>query len=126
MHDADNLERVQQALNAMADALDAGALPKILSDVKTKEGVNTLVRKGLTGGGGYYDVIPSSEYADKSAKGIALQSLMDKSLMGEQVEKQKERAKEKELIYRHILTRKITAIMPAGMSIFIHLLYCLR
>jgi hypothetical protein len=96
IHDANNLERTQQALRAMADAIEAGNLPKILVDIKTKDNIASLVRKGLEGGG-YYDVIPSSEYADKSEKGIVLQNLLEKSLSGEQIEEQKKRAEAKKI-----------------------------
>jgi len=96
MHDADNLERSQRALNAIADAIEAGALPDILNDIKTKDQVHTLVRKGLESGG-YYDVIPSDKYADTSPKGKALQSLMEGEVSEEQKAKDEERAKQREL-----------------------------
>lgn len=75
-HDANNLERTQRGLRAIADAREAGTLPPILGDVKSPAQVAPLVRKGLENGG-YYDVIPSQKYADSTPKGRALQELID-------------------------------------------------
>jgi hypothetical protein len=79
-HDANNAERAQKAMRAMADAVEAGTLPKVLEGVKTKDQIATLVRKGLLGGG-YYDVIPDPSYADKSPAGKALQGMIERAEM---------------------------------------------
>lgn len=75
--EGNDLERAQQALRAMADAHEAGALPEILKSIMSKSEVLSLVRKGTESGGGYYEVIPSADYKDKSPKGIALQQLLE-------------------------------------------------
>jgi len=89
--EGDDLERAQQALRTLADAHERGTVPPILRELKSKSEVLPLVRKGTTGGGGYYDVIASMEYKDTSPQGKALQDLMEAKpeLRVADVEKQK-------------------------------------
>ena len=89
--EGDDLERAQQALRVLADAHEKGTVPEILRDLKSKSEVLPLVRKGTTGGGGYYDVIASMEYKDRSPQGKALQALMEAKpeLRVADIEKQK-------------------------------------
>lgn len=75
LHDADNWERAQRAMRALAEAHRAGNVPAVLQDVTTKDEILRLVRKS-TLGGGYYDVIPNPEYADNSGAGRALQAMI--------------------------------------------------
>lgn len=78
LHDATNLGRVQQAMRALADAHEAGNVPRELAALRSKDEIHRLVYQG-TENGGYYDVIPSRErYANKSADAKKLQELMDK------------------------------------------------
>jgi hypothetical protein len=74
--EADNLERTQRALRALAGALEAATLPGILADVQGRKDVASLVYKGLKSGG-YYEVIPDPEYRDKSERARWLQSVIE-------------------------------------------------
>lgn len=96
IHDANNLERTQNALMAISDALEAGTLPTILEDIGNKAQIEPLVRKG-TISGGYYDFIPSPDYSNTSPKAKALQGLIEKSLTGEQVADRKALDKRRDL-----------------------------
>jgi protein-L-isoaspartate O-methyltransferase len=95
LHDADNLERTQKGLRALADAYESDSVPPELANVRTKDAVHTLVRKS-TLGGGYYDVIPDPEYADKSPAGRALQRLIERET-AEQSARRAEREKAQEI-----------------------------
>jgi hypothetical protein len=77
LHDAENLERTQRALLALADAHENGTVPDSLRGLRTKDEVRRLVYKG-TEGGGYYDVIPSDKYANTSPEGRLLQGMLEK------------------------------------------------
>lgn len=76
LHDGNNWERAQQALRLLADAHEAGTVPPLLSKVTTKADVFPLVHKGLVGAG-YYDVIPSLDYSNKTPEGRALQTMLE-------------------------------------------------
>ncbi|MHC4608240.1 MAG: methyltransferase domain-containing protein, partial [Planctomycetota bacterium] len=91
-HEANNLERLQKALRAMADALDAGTLPAELEGITKKADIQTLVWKGLKGGG-YYEVIPDPEYRDKSPAGKILQDMIEAAETPEAAEKRAKREK---------------------------------
>ncbi|HUS92412.1 MAG TPA: class I SAM-dependent methyltransferase [Phycisphaerae bacterium] len=80
LHDADNLQRTQRALRALAKAHRDGNIPADLAKLRTKKAVAPLVYKGVQSGGGYYDLVPSTEYSDTSDQGKALQGLLDGSL----------------------------------------------
>ena len=92
--EAANLERTQRALRAIADAIDGGALPDVLANIKTKSDIATLVHKGLRGGGGYYDVIVDHDYRDKSPAGLAIQAMIDGTTDPEREEADRVRALE--------------------------------
>lgn len=77
LHDAENMKRVQAAMRALADAHESGTVPSGLENLRTKDEIHLLVYK-RTLGGGYYDVIPDPEYANKTPQGRALQSLMER------------------------------------------------
>jgi GGDEF domain-containing protein/phospholipid N-methyltransferase len=79
LHDGENMKRVQKAMRALAAAHESGTVPKGLENLRTKDDIYRLVYKGVEGGGGYYDVIPSQEYANKTPQGKALQELMESS-----------------------------------------------
>lgn len=92
LHDGDNMKRVQRAMRALADAHESGTVPKDLANLRTKDEIYRLVYKGVEGGGGYYDVIPSQHYASKTPQGKALQELMEshgKETPAEKTEKEK-------------------------------------
>lgn len=77
LHDGGNIERVQRAMRALADAHDAGTIAPSLAAIRSRDEIHRLVYRGLSGQGGYYDVIPAAqEYANSTAEAIALQSLM--------------------------------------------------
>lgn len=73
--DANQLERVQGAMRAIADARYLGSLPGVLDNVRSKTQVEPLVRKRIDSCG-YYDLFETSEYSDKSDAGVALQALL--------------------------------------------------
>jgi hypothetical protein len=53
--EARNLERLQKALRTLADAHEAGTVPKVLAALKTKDEIGRLVHKITDGSkGGYY------------------------------------------------------------------------
>ncbi len=95
LHDADNMERTHKALLVLAKAHDENVVPAILGDLRTKDEIGSLVRKGIKGGG-YYDVIPDPEYADKSLRGRALQALIECET-AEQTEARVKREKAQEI-----------------------------
>jgi predicted RNA methylase/uncharacterized protein (DUF2147 family) len=79
-HDGRNMERTQKALRALADGHEAGTVPQILIDLKTKDDVFKLVRKYIdTGKGGYYSCIESDDYAETTPAARLLQSMIDGS-----------------------------------------------
>lgn len=79
LHDSNNMERVQKAMRVLADAHEAGTVPKELAALRSKDDIHRLVYQGLSGSGGYYDVIPSHErYSNKSPEAKKLQEMMDK------------------------------------------------
>lgn len=90
--EAENMARVQRALWAVADAIDAGTLPEILADIKSKKDVEPLVYKGLLPSG-YYEVHPDPEYRDNNFKARSLRALMEGVKTAEQEKADAERAK---------------------------------
>ena len=76
MHDANNAERTQRALRALAAGHQAGNLPPILADLRMRPEVFQLMRKSLKHAG-YYDVFEDDAYANTSPAAIALQQLVD-------------------------------------------------
>lgn len=119
LHDADNLERTQRALRALAEAHENGTLPDILDDVTTKDEVYKLVYKGLQGGG-YYDVIPSQEYGNKTPKAKALQDLIEaKPKTPEEIaaEQERERLRKIQLLEEKLRFAKIPGFFPTPKAI---------
>jgi protein-L-isoaspartate O-methyltransferase len=69
--EGDKLDRIRKAMIALADARDAGTLPKELEGVRTKAQIETLVAKKKKTNGGYYDAyfeLPEYENTSKPAK----------------------------------------------------------
>lgn len=97
LHDADNLERTQGALRALADSIERGTLPEALKDIKSKKDIEPLVRKGLESSGGYYDVIPSDKYSNTSEQGKALQELLEGTATEEQLAEKEERERKEKI-----------------------------
>lgn len=77
LHDCRNMERLQKALLALADARDNERLPISLVLLKTKDDIGRMVRKSTTGGGGYYSVIEADDYADTSPEARLLQGMIE-------------------------------------------------
>jgi len=75
LHDADNMERTQKAMIALADLHDNGACPQNLASISRRSEIEPLVYKS-TLGGGYYEVIPDPNYRDISPIGNELQELI--------------------------------------------------
>lgn len=74
--DADELERTQKALRALADGYERGDLPACLTALRSKTEIAALVYKGLESNR-HGDHVPASEYQDKSPAGVALQQLIE-------------------------------------------------
>lgn len=74
--DADDMERAQLALRALARAHFTGTCPPALVDVKTKSEVLSLMRHAHVSNN-YYHVGDSGRYSDTSTRGIALQKLAE-------------------------------------------------
>ena len=77
MHDCRNMERLQKALQALADAHENKTVPAELANLRTRDEIGAMVRKSATGAGGYYSVIEADDYADKSPAARLLQSLIE-------------------------------------------------
>jgi len=77
MHDCRNLERTQKALRALADAHERGTVPTELAELKKKDEIRLLVRKSISGEGGYYSCIESKDYAETSPVARLLQSMIE-------------------------------------------------
>jgi len=77
MHDCRNMERLQKALQALASAHEAGTIAPELAGLKSRDEIGGMVRKSTTGGGGYYSVIESPDYADKTPAARALQGMIE-------------------------------------------------
>lgn len=74
--DANNLERGQRAMRALADALRRGRAPGILVVPRTKPELLRMVAQGFDSRG-YYSICPNGKYSDASLAGRALQDLME-------------------------------------------------
>jgi phospholipid N-methyltransferase len=103
------MERCRLAMLALADAWDKGTLPPILTDVKTKDQIYTLVRHG-TNSAGHYNIYSTNEFVDKSEAGKALQELFT-SFMGEADKKRQEESKKQQELDR-LLDRVRYAQIP--------------
>jgi phospholipid N-methyltransferase len=77
IHDCRNMERLQKALQVLADAHEARTVPTELAGLKTRDEIGTMVRKSTTGGGGYYSVIEADDYTDKSPTARLLQGMIE-------------------------------------------------
>lgn len=76
--EADDMERTQKAMRALADAHEAGTISQDLAGLRSKDEIGNLVHKGLDSSkGGYYDRIPRSDYRDKSPAGKKLQEMIE-------------------------------------------------
>lgn len=77
MFDARNMERYQKALRALADIHDKGTIPAELAGITTPVDVSRLVRKSISGKGGYYSVIECDDYAETSIPARMVQAMID-------------------------------------------------
>ncbi len=96
LHDADNLDRLQKALRAMADAMESGTLPAKLEGITKKADIQSLVYKGVLGGG-YYNLNTDPEYRDKSTQGKLLQDMIEAAETPEQKAEAAKREKKDEI-----------------------------
>jgi hypothetical protein len=110
--EADDLERAQQALRALADAHENRNVPPILADIKSKAEVIPLVRKGLAPGGGYYDRIASPQYKDTSPKGKALQALIEAKPEVKEAELEKQKAQKIGQLEADVQFRPLPGFFP--------------
>ena len=76
MIDCRNFERTQRALIALADLHEAGTVPVELASLRTTAEVSQLVRKSFNSTG-YYSVVESDDYAEKTPQARMLQALTD-------------------------------------------------
>lgn len=74
--EASNVERTRRAMLALAELHEAGECPMVLLGLRNFGEIEQLVHQPLSSGGGYYDVIRSNEYRDKSPAGVLLQSII--------------------------------------------------
>lgn len=77
--DANNLERAQQALRALAAGWRSGTIPQILRKLKAVSQVAPLVRHGIVSNS-YYHVSSNDTYSDTSPLGVAMQSFVNQWL----------------------------------------------
>jgi SAM-dependent methyltransferase len=118
IHEADDMERGQRALRALAQAHRANLVPPVLAGLKTKKEVLPLVHKGLVSCG-YYDVAESPEYSNKTPQAIALQDLMEGMATEETREADAERARLKKIhdMEERIRFSPIPGFFPTARSI---------
>lgn len=76
LHEGADLERLQQAMRALATCYDANSVPEALKGITTKKALAPLVSTRADTSGGYYSYVPSMEYHDQSPAGKALQALI--------------------------------------------------
>ena len=78
--EARNLERLQKALRTLADAHEAGTVPKVLAALKTKDEIGRLVHKITDGSkGGYYSVIEADDFYVTTPQARLLQEMISGS-----------------------------------------------
>jgi len=112
-HDADNLERTQRACRVLAECWRIGQVPVILADVCTKDAISKLVRKSVKHID-YYNIATEPDYADKSAAGAVLQSMIESSKSpAELLEEQKrEQAGKLETMIEKLRFQNIDGFFP--------------
>lgn len=74
--EADRLERTAQALEALADLIEAGEVPPLLAKFTSKKAIYEALRTRTTSGG-YYHIADTGEHADESPEAAALWQLID-------------------------------------------------
>lgn len=78
MIDARNLERLQKALLALADAHESGSVSPLLSSLRVKDDIFRLVRKYVDRSkGGYYSAIESLDFCVTTPAARLLQEMID-------------------------------------------------
>ena len=109
MHDCRNMERTQKALRALADMHDAATVPESLADLKTRDEIGAMVRKSTTGGGGYYSVIESPDYANTTPAARELQGMIE----GNSAQRaERERLRKIEALEAEVKLTKIPGYFP--------------
>jgi hypothetical protein len=109
MHDCRNMERTQKALRALADAHEAGTVPASLATLKTRDEIGAMVRKSTTGGGGYYSVIESPDYANTTPAARLLQGMIEG---GAEERTERERIRKIEALKAEIALSTIPGYFP--------------
>jgi len=97
LYEANDLERVQRGLYALAAAHTENNLPLSLAAIQSKQEISKLVHKGLNSIG-YYDVSEAKEYTCKTPQALALQKLIDNDSAGDRLdgsERQQRQQREK-------------------------------
>lgn len=74
--DANNLERVQRALLALADGNEAGTVPPELADLASRKDIEPLVTR-FTESPSYYVVCESREWRQSTPQAVALRGYVD-------------------------------------------------
>lgn len=75
--EADHLERVQRAMYALAEAQENDRLPENLKAIKTNSQLMTMLKTRLDGSRGYYELIDTGEYSDKSELAVTLRAFIE-------------------------------------------------
>lgn len=109
MHDCRNMERLQRALRALADAHEQGEVPAALVGLRTRDEVAGMVRKSTTGGGEYYSVIECDDYHDTSAAARLLQGMIEG---GAEERAERERLRKVEALQAEIALSSIPGYFP--------------
>ena len=110
MHDCRNFERLQKALRALADAHEAGTIPPELAGLHTRDEIGGMVRKYIDGGkDGYYSVIESADYHDKSPAARLLQGMIEGS---SEQQAERERMRKIEALKAEIALSSIPGYFP--------------
>jgi len=123
VHDGHNLQRAQAALRALARAYDAGQVPYILLEIKTKAQVCEMMRtRGASQG--YYDYRETDEFADKSPAAVALRELVDNVKSSADVEREAAERRKRDLDHAISKLRgvKIDGFFPTPVSVVARML----
>ena len=110
MHDCRNFERLQKALQALADAHETGTLPPELARLTKRDEIAAMVKKYIdTSKGGYYSVIEADDFHDTTPAARLLQSLIEGS---SEQQAERERVRKIEALTAEIALSTIPGYFP--------------
>lgn len=91
--EGDRLERVQRALYVLADLVEAGTLPPLLSGCLSKSALFDMLHTKTDSSGGYYEIVDTGTYTDTSPAAVMVQELLQSSQTAEGSEEAEARKK---------------------------------